>query len=92
MDEYRVRQVVEEDGQLLLKGLPVTRGQEVEVIVRVERHGGLADSITVGELLKSDLIGLWADREDIEDSVEFARRLRERAQHRDWSDDASAGH
>jgi hypothetical protein len=36
----------------------------------------------VAELTANGLIGMWADRTDIGDSVEFARRLRERAQTR----------
>ncbi|MCI0640731.1 MAG: hypothetical protein L0Y72_24295 [Gemmataceae bacterium] len=34
------------------------------------------------DLATSDLIGIWADRTDITDSREFARRLRQRAEHR----------
>lgn len=34
---------------------------------------------TFGDLLDSGLFGLWADRDDIGDSVEYARRLREEA-------------
>jgi hypothetical protein len=41
------------------------------------------------ELLQANgLIGMWADRTDIGDSVAFARRLRERAQTRADRDDA----
>ena len=36
----------------------------------------------VAELTANGFIGAWKDREDIGDSVEFARRLRERAQTR----------
>lgn len=32
--------------------------------------------LTARELLESGLVGLWADREDINDSLSFARRLR----------------
>ena len=32
---------------------------------------------TFGELADSEFFGMWRDRDDIEDSVEFARRLRE---------------
>jgi hypothetical protein len=39
--------------------------------------------MTGADLLNSDLVGLWADRTDIGDSREFARRLREKAQTRD---------
>jgi hypothetical protein len=31
---------------------------------------------TAGELLNSGLVGIWADRADIEDSTEYAQRLR----------------
>jgi hypothetical protein len=39
--------------------------------------------MTAADLLNLELVGLWADRADIGDSREFARRLRERAQTRD---------
>lgn len=41
--------------------------------------------LTARELLKSGLVGLWADRDDIDDSLSFARRLREQAEHRHGS-------
>lgn len=41
--------------------------------------GGQARLQTLGDILDSDLFGLWADRDDIGDSVEFARQLREEA-------------
>ncbi len=37
---------------------------------------------TLGDMLTSGLIGLWKDRSDIGDSIEFAHRLREEAEHR----------
>lgn len=40
-------------------------------------------AMTAADLLNSDLVGLWADRADIGDSREFARRLREQAQRRE---------
>ena len=36
--------------------------------------------LTAGDLLQSELVGLWSDRTDIEDSVEFARQLRQQAE------------
>jgi hypothetical protein len=38
--------------------------------------------LTAADLLQSDLVGLWADRSDIDDSVSFARQLRQQAEHR----------
>ena len=46
--------------------------------------------LTARELLHSGLVGLWADRDDIDDSLSFARRLRQQAEHRRWSANDSA--
>ncbi len=36
---------------------------------------------TLGDLLNSEFFGMWRDRDDVGDSVEYARRLRTEA----WS-------
>ncbi|MEW5988335.1 MAG: hypothetical protein AB1791_17025 [Chloroflexota bacterium] len=41
-----------------------------------------ARELTANDLLQSGLVGLWADRQDIPDSVSFARQLRQQAEHR----------
>jgi hypothetical protein len=38
---------------------------------------------TFGDLLRSEFFGMWADREDIQDNVEFAKQLRQKAWKRD---------
>jgi hypothetical protein len=38
--------------------------------------------LTASDFLATGLVGLWAERTDISDSREFARRLREQAQTR----------
>lgn len=38
--------------------------------------------ITVKQLRESGLIGLWKDRDDTQDSSEYARQLREKTQQR----------
>lgn len=48
---------------------------------RHEARAGMRE-LTAQDLLESKLVGLWVDRGDIEDSVEFARRLRREAEHR----------
>jgi hypothetical protein len=63
--------------------LPYKKGQHVEMILMVDpskqpQHHHL----TARELLQSELIGLWEDRTDIEDSAAYARQLREQAQNR----------
>ena len=38
-----------------------------------------AGTMTVEELLNSGLVGIWKNRTDIKDNIEFARKLREKA-------------
>jgi hypothetical protein len=42
---------------------------KVEVIIRPE----VVEGVQLGDLLNSELVGLWADRDDIGDTVECAR-------------------
>ena len=54
---------------------------EVAVCVESEeRQGG--GTGTLGDLARSALCGIWADRADIRDSVQFARDLRRQAETR----------
>ena len=46
-----------------------------EIVVVVASRAG-ATVPTLGDLLHSEFFGMWRDRTDIDDSVEFARRLR----------------
>jgi len=39
-------------------------------------------TLTAQELLQSDLVGMWADRQDVGDTLEFARDLRHLAEQR----------
>jgi hypothetical protein len=50
-------------------------------IVIVVASRAAASARTLGDLLRSEFFGMWRDRPDIGDSVEFARRLRAEA----WS-------
>lgn len=84
MEAVRVKQVLAEDGQVLLTDLPFKKGQSVEVIVLLQ--SAIPPSrppLTAGRLRRSGLIGLWQDREDIDDSSAYARQLREQAQQRE---------
>ncbi|MBU1748244.1 MAG: hypothetical protein KKA73_11200 [Chloroflexi bacterium] len=83
MDAVRLEQVVVTDGQMVLTGLPYKKGQWVEVIVLPQSQKTAPRSrLTVRQLRRSGLIGLWQDRDDIEDSAVYARQLREQAQQR----------
>jgi hypothetical protein len=48
-------------------------------IVLVVSSRAPAGNSTLGDLANSEFFGMWADRADIRDSAEFARRSREDA-------------
>ena len=83
MEAIRLNKVVERDGEIFVTGLPCKKGQYVEMILLIEPSAMPSHHhLTAHKLLHSELIGLWRDREDIEDSASYARQLREQAQSR----------
>jgi hypothetical protein len=85
MNVIRLHRILEQDGQLLLTGLPYHKGQVIELIVLGDEPSQEDVSpahLTAADLLKSPLPGLWKDRSDITNSSDYARQLREQAQHR----------
>lgn len=83
MEAIRVQQIIQKKGELTIYNLPVEEGQEVEVLLLIEPKNDVKrQRLTAQQLLDSDLVGIWKDREDIEDSSKFARQLREQAQNR----------
>ncbi len=82
MEVYRSEQVVGEDRQIVLTGLPFKQGESVEVIVLPRVASRTRGGLTAGQLRKSGLIGLWRDRDDIPDGASYARMIREQAQSR----------
>ncbi|NPV29207.1 MAG: hypothetical protein HPY58_05995 [Firmicutes bacterium] len=84
MENFRVKRILEKDGELFLTGLPFKKGQEVEMIFKpVSLKKRQKAFLTAKKLLESGLPGMWADRQDIKDSSAFARELREKAQRRE---------
>ena len=82
MEAFRKRALVEEDGKVTIRGVPYKKGHCVEVILLKAGRAGKRRGMTARELLDSGLVGIWADREDITDSSEFARSLRKKAETR----------
>ena len=83
MEAVRVQQVVVKDGEVLVRGIPYKKGQLVDIIVLSHPSQTMPSShLTVRQLRQSGLIGLWKERQDIQDSAAYARRLREQAQKR----------
>ncbi len=83
METVQVHQVLVTDGEIRISGLPYKRGQAVEIIVFAPPATSQPQArLTVGQLRRSGLIGLWEDRADIDDSSTYALQLREQAQAR----------
>ena len=74
---------IERDGVINLRSRNLKAGTMAEVIVLVEADKLPERNMTAADLLKSGLVGLWAGRKDIDDSLEYARLLRAQASQRD---------
>lgn len=81
MQAIKILEIVKKDGELKMSGLPLKKGQRVEMIVMTEPVIMESIGATAQNLLKSKIVGLWKDR-PIEDSAMFARKLRDEAQNR----------
>ncbi len=85
METIHVNQTIEKDGEVTVTGLPVRKGQHVEMTLLIQPVSAPLKSdarMTASELLTSGLIGIWKERTDIHESSTFARQLREQAQRR----------
>ncbi len=83
MEAIRLHKTVEKDGEIVLTRLPRRKGQSVEMIVLIDDvKSSTRPSLTAKQLRQSDLVGLWKDRDDIGESSDYARQLREQAQRR----------
>ncbi|MSQ47514.1 MAG: hypothetical protein EXR78_03855 [Deltaproteobacteria bacterium] len=77
MEAMRLHRIIEKDGELLITDLPCKKGRHVEVIVQPELSTLPQPlRLTAKQLLESDIVGLWQDREDVADSAAFASQLR----------------
>ena len=79
-----------DEKQLLeaLQRVPPERRREVLAYLRslqlaASRNANSEPICTAADLAKSSLVGLWADRDELADSQNFVRQLRERAEHRE---------
>jgi hypothetical protein len=82
MEAYETEVIVQDDGQLHLAGLPFKSGEKIHVVISQPAMERERPFPTCEDLLESGLVGLWADRDDIADSTEFSKRLREQMEHR----------
>jgi hypothetical protein len=71
-------------GSISLRSRALKPGSTAEVIVLVEEESqeSVKKPMTGKDWLNSELFGLWKDRTDIGDSLEFAQALRRKAERR----------
>ena len=72
--------VISADRQLHLSVPEDVPPGPAEIVLVIMPEPAPAKSLTAGDLLQSPLFGIWKDRTDIADSVEYARKLRARVQ------------
>ena len=83
MEALQMQQVMTRDGEVRITGLPYKKGQIVEIIMLPQPPAPSPRArLTVGQLRRSGIIGLWQNRDDLGDSSVYARQLREQAQQR----------
>lgn len=69
--------------KLLKQANRLTPDEQLILATRlIERARQSARSMRASDLFKSGLVGVWSKRQDIGDSVAFARKLRTQAQRR----------
>ncbi len=82
----RQQAIVQANGSIEIHSSDLTPGQAVDVIVIVKPVAKPNRArLTARHLLESGMIGLWEGREDLGDSLAFARQLREQAQHQHYA-------
>ncbi len=77
---YKV--VIPADRQLCLPVPEDIPPGPAEVVLIIAPQAPGKKDMTAGDWLRSPLCGIWKDRRDISDSVEFARSLRVKAEQR----------
>lgn len=83
MTTIRQQAIVQTNGTIEIHSTEFTPGQAVDVIVIVETATlPQRPRLTGHQLLESGMVGMWEAREDLGDSVVFARQQREQAQRR----------
>jgi hypothetical protein len=84
MQAIRLKRIIKKSGELHLNNLLVEEGQQVELLLLFtpKTKTKSKKQLTARQLLNSGLIGMWKNRTDITDSLEYAHQLREQAERR----------
>jgi hypothetical protein len=67
------------DGKVFVPDEPVHLPKNHQVTIDLESNSHPRPVITSSELAASDVVGIWADRSDIGNSVDYVNQLRRRA-------------
>jgi hypothetical protein len=70
------------DGKAIIPDEPIVLPIGQSLTVHVDERVPPQQSITGARLAQSGFVGLWKDRKDIGDSLEYARKLRRHAETR----------
>lgn len=77
---------IEDQGKIQLEGdvsdLPVGKRIQVRILVEDDDEEIDDEGISAQDLLNAPFIGVWADRDDIGDTVEFAEKIRRQWENR----------
>ncbi len=80
METVQIQHTMNCDSELVLTGLPYKKGQYIEVLlIPLPEAPTPKPRMTIRQFRESGLIGMWKDRDDIQDSADYARQLREEA-------------
>jgi hypothetical protein len=81
MEAIHLQRALRKDGEILVTGLPYKKGENIEMILLLNRPSK-KPRLTARTLMESSLIGLWKNRKNIKDSSTYARQLRDQSQKR----------
>ena len=87
MKTVAIKTTIPEDHRLVVDVPRDLPAGPAEVVVTALSPSETDHPWTVGDLLASGLVGMWEDRTDITDSLEFARKLRQDAEGRGRAQD-----
>lgn len=82
MRSVTIKTTIPADHRLVVDVPPDVPTGPAEVVVTPIHGEEATHPCTLGDLLASDLVGIWKDRTDIRDSIDFARQLRQEAERR----------
>lgn len=71
------------DGKVLVPDEPLDLAKDQEVLIEVQPLPALEKNGTAAEFARSEIIGMWADREEMRDSVAWVNEQRRRMDRRE---------